>query len=524
MAQKRLKNLYFLGGPVQNISETLGLNSNTSAAVGGAVDLTEGILTGNPMSLLQGTAGLVGGTLGGLRNDKIQYNQAVSDRTKMFGHNTAFRYGGRLNKKELMMGTKEEMEHTSSKSRSKKIAIDHLMENSKYYSKLKQAGLADSYGKGGNMDALNWGLKNAIRWNADGGLIEYQEGGSHETNPYGGLPMGYSTDGNMNTVEQGETRQDDYIFSDRRVVNRNELDKFNLPTSIQGKTFADGSKILDKEYKERPNDPISMNTKKSMMDRLEQASEYTMPNRITNMFQEGGRLYNLPTIEPQYLYTSEGQELASMPDTSTLMPMSSPEVTSPPVNNNNIGLDTGMLRYAPVAGNLLNLATQRRPEDTALERATSRYTPSYLSEEAATSRLESGRRAAVGDIYGTSGGNLASARSNILGANVGFLGAQSDAYRDLALSNIAQDQAAQQFNVSQDRFNIEQANREEQIRAQNEAAFQQARSQGLQDIFQNLGNIGRESQLGDIVTAAYGYDPYGRRSNKYGGKLRFKMK
>ena len=42
---------------------------------------------------------------------------------------------------ELKLGIKEEMEHTTDKDVAKEIALDHLAENPKYYSKLKKAGL-----------------------------------------------------------------------------------------------------------------------------------------------------------------------------------------------------------------------------------------------------------------------------------------------------------------------------------------------------------------------------------------------
>jgi len=43
-----------------------------------------------------------------------------------------------LDKKQLEMGIEVEMEHTSDKSIAKEIAMDHLTEDPKYYSKLKK--------------------------------------------------------------------------------------------------------------------------------------------------------------------------------------------------------------------------------------------------------------------------------------------------------------------------------------------------------------------------------------------------
>ena len=43
--------------------------------------------------------------------------------------------------KELEKGAKVEMEHTDSHEQAKKVAMDHLFENPKYYTKLAKVGL-----------------------------------------------------------------------------------------------------------------------------------------------------------------------------------------------------------------------------------------------------------------------------------------------------------------------------------------------------------------------------------------------
>ena len=43
--------------------------------------------------------------------------------------------------KELEKGSKVEMEHTESHEHAKKVAMDHLVEDPKYYTKLFKAGL-----------------------------------------------------------------------------------------------------------------------------------------------------------------------------------------------------------------------------------------------------------------------------------------------------------------------------------------------------------------------------------------------
>ncbi len=46
-----------------------------------------------------------------------------------------------FDKKQLRMGVKVETEHTTSRKIAKQIAKAHLVEDSKYYTKLRKAGL-----------------------------------------------------------------------------------------------------------------------------------------------------------------------------------------------------------------------------------------------------------------------------------------------------------------------------------------------------------------------------------------------
>lgn len=90
--------------------------------------------------------------------------------------------------------------------------------------------------------------------NFTNGLLYIDNGGSHEENPYEGVPMGVDNQGTPNLVEEGETVFNDYVFSKRLKVPKSLRKKYKLRNNI---TFADASKKLSKESEERPNDPIS---------------------------------------------------------------------------------------------------------------------------------------------------------------------------------------------------------------------------------------------------------------------------
>lgn len=124
--------------------------------------------------------------------------------------------------------------------------------------------------------------RNAAKWNAfggdlntyggtyNGGLEYIDNGGTHENNILGGVPMGTDRNGTPNLVEEGETIWNDYVFSNRLKVPEILTDKYKLSKDI---TFAEASKKLGKEIEETPNDPISKRTFNSFMQDLQQSQE-----------------------------------------------------------------------------------------------------------------------------------------------------------------------------------------------------------------------------------------------------------
>lgn len=124
--------------------------------------------------------------------------------------------------------------------------------------------------------------RNAAKWNAfggdlntyggtyNGGLEYIDNGGTHENNILGGVPMGTDRNGTPNLVEEGETIWNDYVFSNRLKIPEILTDKYKLSKDI---TFAEASKKLGKEIEETPNDPISKRTFNSFMQDLQQSQE-----------------------------------------------------------------------------------------------------------------------------------------------------------------------------------------------------------------------------------------------------------
>lgn len=150
-------------------------------------------------------------------------------------------------------------------------------------------GKAYGFAEGGNLSNLM-----GRKYFAEGGLTTFNNGGSHEESPIGGIPQGMSETGQMNLVEEGETRFQDYIFSDRLLVHKEIAEQMNLPKKVIGKTFAEASGILGKDLEEHPNDPISERGFEEMMTRLMAANNMTKDlkdaDEQANVFAEGGDL------------------------------------------------------------------------------------------------------------------------------------------------------------------------------------------------------------------------------------------
>tara|TARA_R110002124_G_scaffold281430_1_gene455696 strand:- start:52976 stop:54430 length:1455 start_codon:yes stop_codon:yes gene_type:complete len=77
-----------------------------------------------------------------------------------------------------------------------------------------------------NLFANGGDLKSYVKGRyTDNNLNEFNTGGLHEQNPLGGIPQGMGSNGQQNTVEQGETsfklNSGKFIFSDRLGLNKN---------------------------------------------------------------------------------------------------------------------------------------------------------------------------------------------------------------------------------------------------------------------------------------------------------------
>ena len=105
------------------------------------------------------------------------------------------------------------------------------------------------------------------------GVTFINNGGTHEQNPFEGVPMGIAPDGKPNLVEEGEVLYNDYVFSNRLHPTDKELKESNLPKKYKGHTFALIAEDMSKESAERPNDPISKRGLEASLGKLASLQE-----------------------------------------------------------------------------------------------------------------------------------------------------------------------------------------------------------------------------------------------------------
>ena len=145
-------------------------------------------------------------------------------------------------------------------------------------------------------------MKYGGRMYDNGGMLtEYNEGGTHEENPLGGIPVGQGPNGEPNLVEEGETRFGDYIFSDRLEITKDIAQEFNLPKNYVGKTFSDASKSMQKSNSRRINDKIEQANIERNLTKLQEAQEMFKQAEIAKKLEE------INELDPNALAAIAGQ-------------------------------------------------------------------------------------------------------------------------------------------------------------------------------------------------------------------------
>ena len=298
-----------------------------------------------------------------------------------------------------------------------------------------------------------------------------------------------------------------------------------LNKKYKGKSFAEIAEMISKKYQDR-TDPISIRGFKDEMSRLRDAQEDARIadesrnlTRITNALQNGGRVNDpIDPLIPDFSRLTPMIDAANLPQPTSFATGDLGNTgifTTPRVPGDSIN----PLRFAPILGNALNLVTAGRP-DVETQRQITASPRQLRFDDIDFSNIKrdiTDRARAFTQLNkAASGGNQGAFLARELANQRNVLGALSQAELQQQLSNNqiqaqrAQEQARiDQFNLGKQAQNINFANYIDDLNARNRAATENIRRQSRTAIFSDLGNIGREKQLSDIVTTATGYTPGG---------------
>jgi len=373
---------------------------------------------------------------------------------------------------------------------------------------------------------------NMVTEYADGGMLtEFNTGGSHESNKFGGILQGQSPDGQDNKVEQGETKYQDYIFSDRLKIDKQAVEEHNMPKSMIKKTFADASKKIAKLHKERPNDPITRDTMRSQMNHLMMANDEIRDYEQSSMMAKGGYLY-APGGELEVGKLNEKvAKIAAM----NLNPKTKLGYTG------NIGemlQDTKNLRYAPIAFDALAASglfgKSPKPEQyspTLINQQGNLSAP-QVNEEAMRAKIDAAYQNQIRGMAGASGGSGAALRSGLTGLGDDYMSAVGQGFLGADTANKQAQMQVDQYNlgtsqnvVSQNAQTLNQAGMyNNQLTNQNNALNYDTKMSYLGKGAEGLGDIGYEARNSEILPRLFGYNQYGQykplNAKACGGRLK----
>lgn len=327
-----------------------------------------------------------------------------------------------------------------------------------------------------------------------------ENGGTHEQNPLGGVPVSIAEDGLPNLVEEGETIYKDYVFSDRLKPTEKTKERLKL----KGDTFSDVFKYAQKESSERPNDPISQDyvdyiAMELMMDQEQQKAKKEMKkqNKETKgHIAKWGDLFNETNLMYAPVLSSIGQTVSDWLGFTNNYDYTNADIIS----------QAGKVRpKAATVGYQSQGQHQRfRPIDT-------NYMLNQMGNQASASR----------SLLTQSAGNRSALQRNLLSHNYASQLAQAEALMKAEQQNEAQRSAVISANnaldlqnaqnrLSADQFNAGSINSMSQFNAsrdldiakavaamrdQIDTAVSGARSANLTNMTNNIGEYGRQKAL-----------------------------
>ena len=413
------------------------------------------------------------------------------------------------------------------------------------------SALASSYALGGQL--------------SHGGIFDdtfttIDSGGTHETNPNNGVPIGVDSSGIPNLVEEGEVIWNDYVFSNRLKVPNKVKKKYGLKDNS---TFAEAIKKFTKESEELPHDPITrrgMDAIASELAGVQEGERVKKDNsNVGNMFEGGGFVERLKEIAAdKRLLQKVNFYPASATDLLNAKRYSSTPVTMKTLNPKLPDpIKQDPLRYVPIAASSAavlndflggnkpdysNLSTYENAIKRSYRPITARRVNSYLrykpfDVERPINALNANTAASRRVILDNSGGNRATALTGLFALDRGYNNSIGDLYDKAFATNLANKAKVEEYNRATDTYNNDQATKADMFNTellgkqasmygQLASAKQRIleanrleRMNNLTNFITNLSNLGRENTDRDTLRwlAEIGALPYDARGRFKGG-------
>ena len=352
------------------------------------------------------------------------------------------------------------------------------------------------------------------------GVTFINSGGTHEQNPFEGVPMGVAPDGQPNLVEEGEVLYNDYVFSNRLHPTDKELKESNLPKKYKGHTFALIAEDMSKESAERPNDPISKRGLEASLGKLASLQE-------EQRMKKG-------KIGTQQMMACGGRKFAGTKNTfSRYAPIFGSAIGAvqsvfqkPDYTNSDLILNAvNNLSRNKVSPTLLNEYLNYNPIDRNY----------YLNQLKAQSGAT--RRALMNSGINP-GQRIAGLLAADYNAQQGIADTllKSDMYNEQLKQNIAQfNRGTSQYNsgalMQADTYNAQLAKARDNMRLSgistaanmrelSDTALANSRSANLTNFFDNLGALGRENRDTNMLQSMIDSDLFGALSESMKGGWR----
>lgn len=352
------------------------------------------------------------------------------------------------------------------------------------------------------------------------GVTFINNGGTHEQNPFEGVPMGVAPDGKPNLVEEGEVLYNDYVFSNRLYPTDKELKEFNLPKKYKRHTIAFIVKDMSKESAERPNDPISKRGLEASLGKLASLQE-------KQRMKKG-------KIGTQQMMACGGRKFAGTKNTfSRYAPIVGSAIGAvqnvfqkPDYTNSDLILDAvNNLSRNKVSPTLLNEYLNYSPIDRSY----------YLNQLKAQSGAT--RRALMNSGINP-GQRIAGLLAADYNAQQGIADTllKSDMYNEQLKQNIAQfNRGTSQYNSgalmqaaahnaqlaqARDNMRLSGISTAANMRELSDTALANSRSANLTNFFDNLGALGRENRDANMLQEMIDSDLFGTLSESMKGGWR----